>query len=475
MEYDGPAARVRAPRAWIGVDVGTSSLKVLTVGEEGVLLEEHEQPLPVDRPGPDRAEADPLVWVRAVGEVLGPLRTSYDVIGLSVTGQMHGTVLLDEDDQPVRPAVLWPDARSRSLRAAWDDLPPRVLGRLGNPWSPGMTGPVLRWLTEHEPDVVERAVRVALPKDYVRTHLVPELPVTDPTDASGTLLWDIVDRDWVAGADDLVPRRLLPRVAESVTFAGVWRDVGVYVGAGDTPASLAALEAVAGSWEPGDIVVNLGTGAQVIDPVAEPAPGRGWPIAHTYEDGAGGHYSMVAAQNAGLGLTWAQERLAVGWEQLVALARQAPAGAGGVVFSPFVAAERGALETSTPPGWSPERPAPDLAARAALEAQAFLVRRSWELLSGEGHRVFLVGGGARDPWVRQLVADVLCTPVDHVAMRSASAVGAVILGTGPLLQSAARRPVTHEPSPDSSLHEVLDEAYARWLAHCYPERGSASR
>lgn len=450
-------------RAWIGVDLGTSSLKVLTVGDDGVLLDQRETALPVDRPGPDRVEADPNVWTRAVDDVLQPLASTYDVRGVCVTGQMHGTVLLDEHDVPVRPAVLWPDSRSRSFRQRWDDLPPRVLGRLGNPWSPGMTGPVLAWLHEHEPDTVERAARVALPKDFVRTHLVPGSTVTDPTDASGTLLWDVSDGVWMAGADALVPSRLLPPVASSVAFAGSWRDTEVYVGGGDTPVSLLALEHSLDGWQPGDVVVNLGTGAQVIDPLAEPPHADGWPSVHTYADAVGRHYAMVAAQNAGLGISWAQEQLGMEWDQLAAMARSAPAGACGVLFSPFVATERGALRSDTAPGWNPERPVIALAARAAAEAQAFLVRRAWDLLGVEGRRVFLVGGGAREPWVRQLIANVLGRPVQHVPMRSASAAGAVLLAAGPLLHGVTGPATTSEPVASAAL----DEAYDRWHEHCY--------
>ncbi len=454
-------------RAWIGVDLGTSSLKVLTVGVDGVLLDQREAALPVDRQGTHRVEADPRVWTRAVDDALLPLRATYDVRAVGVTGQMHGTVLVDEQCVPVRPAVLWPDSRSRSLRGRWSDLPPRVLARLGNPWSPGMTGPVLAWLAEHEADSVERARRVILPKDFVRAHLVAASTLTDPSDASGTLLWDVVGGAWATETEDLVPARLLPEVAPSAALAGTWGAADVHVGGGDTPVSLVALERAIGSWEAGDLVVNLGTGAQVIEPLAEPPSGAGWPGVHTYAGALGGHYAMVAAQNAGLALSWAQERLGVDWERLVALAGSVPAGAGGVVFSPFVAPERGALHSAAPPGWTPERPDPAPAARAAAEAQAFLVRRSWDLLGAEGRRVFLVGGGAREPWVRQLLADVLDRPVQHVPLRSAAAAGAVLLANGPLPEELSGPGTTTRPRSE----EALEEGYRRWLAHCYPPEG----
>ena len=143
-------------------------------------------------------------------------------------------------------------------------------------------------------------------------------------------------------------------------------------------------------------------------------------------------------------------------------------GAGGVLFSPFVAPERGALSPKrSEPGWISEEmghhPPTTLAARAAAEAQAFLVRRSWELLDVEARRVFVLGGGAREPWVRQLLADVLGRPVAHLPMRSVSAAGAVILAGGPTRRDG------HPSSPTAKPMELpeLQDAYQRWRAEMY--------
>ena len=204
----------------------------------------------------------------------------------------------------------------RSMRPRWDALPDEVLGRLGNPWSAGMTGPVLAWLAEHEPEAVARAERVALPKDLVREHLVSGSTSSDPSDASGTLLWDVAHGSWSREATALVPAHLLPKIRPSVEFVGTWRDAEVVVGGGDTPVSLVALEHAVDGWQPGDVVVNLGTGAQVIDPRTGPPTGSGWSDVHVYEGVLGDHYSMVAAQNAGLALSWAQQQLGITWDEL---------------------------------------------------------------------------------------------------------------------------------------------------------------
>jgi xylulokinase len=456
---------VKTP-AWLGVDVGTSSLKVIAVGQDGAALAEQEVALPLDRPTPQEAEADPRAWTRAVDALVLPMSDIYDVRAVGVTGQMHGTVLVDESGDPVRPAILWPDSRADAVRHRWDALPAEALGRLGNPWSPGMTGPVLAWLAEHQPDALARAERVALPKDFVREHLVPA-STTDPSDASGTLLWDGTHQAWSPEASVLVPDELLPGVSASADIVGQWHGADVSVGGGDTPVSLLALRQAVDGWQTGDVVVNLGTGAQVIDPLADRQPGSGWSEVHLYQGVSGDHYAMVAAQNGGLAISWAQEQLGLTWDKLSSLYEQAPAGAEGVAFSPFVAGERGSLSpVRAAPGWSRtssgEEPTTALRARATAEAQAFLVRRSWELLGVDMQRVLLVGGGARERWVQQLLADVLATPVHHLPMRSASAAGAVVLAGGPTLHQSRLQGTVE---PQESL--ALEHAYLQWHDSMY--------
>ena len=207
--------------------------------------------------------------------------------------------------------------------------------------------------------------------------------MTDPSDASGTLLWDVGAASWSAEAADAAraDAALLPDVVPADHEVGSALGMTVVTGAGDTPASLVALERALGGWRPGDLVVNLGTGAQVIEPGCRPPgddPPAGW---HVYADGTGGFYAMVAVLNGGLALGWAQARLKIGWNDFAAAVRAEPPGAGGVVFRPFIAEERGAMRTPAPapPGWVHDAGATGAQlARSAAEAQVFLVRRARE-------------------------------------------------------------------------------------------------
>lgn len=476
--------------AYLGVDLGTSGLKLALIGADGEPLAEAEAGYDVLRPRPDWAETDPGRWIEALGTavdaIAGRLRT-VRLRGVGVTGQMHGAVACDVAGEPVRPAVLWPDRRAEAHLDRWRELPPEVRNRLANPLVPGMTGPILAWLVEHEPAILARVHRVLLPKDFLRRVLSgaagtgrggpdDQTGVTDRTDASATLLWDVVGDDWstaaVAGAG--VPEHWLPPVVppEEVVGSSRWLAdrlgrpdlaVPVVAGAGDTPAALLAVSQA--DVDPGATQLNLGTGAQLLRRVVEPYP-VAEPTTHLYAAADGGWYAMAAVQNAGLAVDWAARTLGMTWPELLAAAEATPAGAGGVSFLPFLTGERGGLAGPTSrAGWLGLRASTGRAelARAAVEAMVFVVRRAADLLGPLDGTVRLTGGGGRSSLVRRLIADLLGVPVRRIEVRSASAAGAALLAaraTGTTLPLAgAGTPTDTEPRPDPALAE----AYRRWL------------
>jgi xylulokinase len=458
---------VSSPDVHLAVDLGTSSLKLLAARADGTFLGEYEQPLAVETPAPGWAEADPNAWWAAVQKGLAELE---GVVGAgweaaAVTGQMHGCVLLDESGAPVRPAVLWPDTRAWDQQPHWAGLPGGDQARLGGPFSPGMTGPVLAWLAAHEPGSLATAAAALLPKDIVRQRLTAAPGPTDRSDASATLLWDVVGGRWHDGllASARIPASLLPAVVASDTVVGEWRGARVVAGGGDTAVSLLAVERAVGGWRPGDLVVNLGSGAQVIDPVAPPPSGTTAPGWHHYADCGTGYYAMVAVLNAGLALTWALDRLGLDWSAYAAHAIATEAGGNGTTFVPFVAAERGAMSPpdDRPPGWAGSDGVANRA-RAVAEAQMFLVRRAHDLLGTGMGRTFVVGGGARERWVRQLLADVLQREITRLDVRSAAALGALCLAAGPDFPVSV-------PATGVAPRRVpgLEEAYGAWHQACY--------
>lgn len=474
---------------YLGIDLGTSGLKLTLVGADGSVVAEAEGAYDVQSPRPGWAETDPLDWERALGLCLDRLAASSAVVGplagpvagVGFSGQMHGVVLSSPAGVPLRPALLWPDRRAASVIGRWQELAPEVRGGLANPLVPGMAGPLLTWLSEHEPALVRDAV-VASPKDFLRRRLngsdSSRDRFGDRSDASATLLWDLVADDWSGPALSLagVRREQLPVMAASSSVVGATAvlasrglaagEVPVVTGAGDTAAALAGL-AASGAVPEGAVVVNAGTGIQILRTGVRPSA-RVDPLTHLYCDASGGWYEMLAIQNGGFALTWAQRQLAASWDSSVALAAAVPPGSRGALFLPFLTGERGGV---APPGatagWrslttSTERPE---LLRAAFEAYAFTVRRGLEVLGSPEGPVVLSGGGGRDPWVRQLLADVLGRSLSYVSLRSASAVGAAVLaGRGVGVELDVPATVVRTDPSGPNVRDRLDEAYARWVA-----------
>jgi xylulokinase len=217
-----------------------------------------------------------------------------------------------------------------------------------------------------------------------------------------------------------------------------------------------------GRWRE-TLVVNVGSGVQILHPDVA-ASERVDPVQHQYADTDGGWYEMLAIQNGGLALAWVHDVLDLGWGDLVAAARQAPPGSGDATFLPFLSGERGGVAPAgSTASWTDLTASVGRAelARAAFEGLAFTIRRATELLGGQASQILLAGGGAREPWFRQLIADVLGMPMCHVHLRSASAVGAAVLAARGVGADLPVRASVVEVTP--SVDSALEAAYERWL------------
>ncbi|SDF40484.1 xylulokinase [Blastococcus aurantiacus] len=454
---------------FLGADLGTSGLKVVALDDAGDVVVEAERDYAYDRPAPGRAEIDVRVWRTAFDAAVAELVAGLGgrtVRALGLSGQMHGAVLVDDGGRPVRPALLWPDGRAIGELARWRRLAPADRAALANPLVAGMTGPLLAWLAAHEPAAVARAAAVLLPKDALRVALVPgaDVAVTDRSDASATLLWDVVADGWSPAATGAagVPAELLPVVRGSAEVTGTTSiggaEVPVVVGGADTPLALLA------AGTAGGLQVNLGTGAQIVRPGWTPAPADE-PSTHGYADVSGGWYAMAALQNGGSAWTWVREVLGLGWPELVTAVRDAAPGAGGVLFRPFLTGERGGVAgPDDRGGWTGLSAATTRGhlVRAAVEGVAFAVAAAARSLGGEdGAPVVVTGGAARAPEVQQVLADVLDRPVRYLRLRSASAIGAAVLaarGVGADVEPQRRPGPLVEPRPDPRLAD----AARRW-------------
>jgi xylulokinase len=440
--------RAERPPALLGIDLGTSSVKVVVLNLDGRMLAVASSAYPVENPRNGWAETDPELWwravVAAVREAVAGAGASPVAIGFS--GQMHGLVATGSDGAPLRPAMLWSDSRAVEQLAGYRQLPDPVRARLGNPLTPGMAGPMLAWLAQHEKQTYA-SMRAALqPKDWLRARFTGEF-LAEPSDASATLLYDVVGDGWDAdviaalglNADLLAPLlassgqragELLPDPAAEL---GLEAGIPVAAGAGDTAA--AALGS--GLTDPADAQLTIGTGAQIVTPTARPTVSSVQvldPPTHLYRAATDtGWYSMAAILNGGLALDWARNLLGATWAELYASAAT-PAQSDDPLFLPHLNGERTPyLDPAMRGAWVGLAPRHDRTRllRAALEGVALAVRDALECLRGPGaprDDLRLAGGGSTDVAWRQLLADVLGTTLRAVDVSAASGRGAALLG-----------------------------------------------
>jgi xylulokinase len=448
--------------AVLGLDLGTSQVKALLCAPDGTVLGHGQASYQVTVPRPGWAETDPEHWWRAacaaVRAATGP--TPPEVAGLAVAGQMHGVVLATGRAVALRPAITWLDRRAEAEAADYQRLPGDLRARLGNAPSPGMAGPILLWLSRHEPGTYREARWALQPKDWLRLRLTGSgltgagpatgagaEAVTDPTDASGTLLFDLARGAWatdiVAGLGlrtDLLPLirpsaeiagSLLPAAAEQL---GLRPGLPVATGAADTAASL-----LAARLPPSGALLTLGTGGQLIAPLPAgpgiPFPDRTDPAGrdrgiNVFRSVDGGTYRLAAAQNVGVTLDWVRRTLGASWTELYDTAAR-PWRADTPVFLPYLAGERwdhrGSGGAWTGLTLAHQR---DDLLRAALEGVAFLLRGRLDDLRGIGGApaaLQLAGGGSRHPAWRQLLADALAVPLFPAGNGSLTAQGAALI------------------------------------------------
>ncbi len=246
--------------ALVGIDVGTTGVKGLAIDPSGNVLARAEAGYPLRTPRPGWAEQDPASWWEAAQAVLAEVQARAGAAaGIGLSGQMHGLVVVDSNDEVLRPAILWNDQRTAAECAEIEREVglEQLIALTGNRALPGFTAPKLLWLRRHEPDVYARIGRVLLPKDYVRLRLTGE-HATDVSDASGTLLLDVAHRRWseqLLEVLELDPD-WLPAALESPELSGQTPDgVPVAAGAGDQAAGAVGV----GVDRPGPLSVVLGT------------------------------------------------------------------------------------------------------------------------------------------------------------------------------------------------------------------------
>ena len=487
----------------LGIDVGTGGTRALLVDASGAVAasatHEHQ---PFASPQTGWAEQDPADWWAAcqlaLRKLLRQSGIAPDAIAcVGLTGQMHGAVLLDGEDRVLRPALIWCDQRT-AAECAWLNETvgaARLVELTSNPALTNFTLTKLLWVRTHQPDLWRRFRRFLLPKDYVRLRLTG-VRAMDVAEASGTLLLDVAGRRWsrqMLEAVDL-DESCLPQLFESQQIAGHITEDGaaatgllpgtpVVAGAGDQAAGATGM----GIVMPGDVSATIGTSGVVFAACAQPLTdpqGRLHTFCHAIPDR---WHVMGVTQAAGLSLRWFRDNFGCAsprnpagprrepYELLCEEAAQAPAGAGGVLWAPYLMGER-------TPHLDPAARAAlvGLAAdhtrshviRAILEGVAFSLKDTFTIfseLSIPARRIRAGGGGARSDVWRQIQADAYEQPVETVEAEEGAAYGAAILagvgaGIWPSVDAACAQVIRPAritlPQPDAI--PAMRDAYARY-------------
>lgn len=483
--------------SYLGIDVGTSSVKAVLLDEGGRILAVAAVPLEVSRPRPSWSEQEPDDWIKASEAAIDQLTAAAptalrQVRGIGLSGQMHGATLLDGADRPLRPAILWNDGRSAAECAALTDREPRFETIGGNLVMPGFTAPKLEWVRRHEPVVFERVRKVLLPKDYVRLWLTGE-SVSDMSDASGTLWMDVAKRDWSEAllAATGLARQHMPRLVEGTAASGAmrrelaarWGIDGqpiVAGGGGDNAASACGMGAV----QPGEAFLSLGTSGVLFVSNAQFRPNTGRAVHAFCHAVSGTWHQMGVILSAAASLEWLAGIAGTSVSELMTEVEgsswpepYAP------FFLPYLSGERtphndaDARGAFTGLAHGTDRRA---LTSAVLEGVAFAFADCLDALREAGTevtRVTAVGGGSRSRRWLMTIASALGIPIDIPEDGElGAAFGAARLGciaaeqADPL--SVLRRPIICSTvEPDTGRAGVLEERLKRWR-QIYPALSS---
>jgi xylulokinase len=476
----------------LGLDVSTTGVKALLVDEFGGVVASASVPHASSSPHPLWSEQWPEDWWDGAVAAIRAALAEADAPGsrvraVGLTGQMHGMVAISGSGKVVRPAILWNDQRTA---AECDEIRARVgreqlIAITGNDALTGFTAPKILWTRTHEPEVYARIRHILLPKDYLRLRLTGDYAM-DKADGSGTLLFDLAQRDWSGAVLDALkldagwfpPTYEGPRPTGVVSMAaaeetGLEAGIPVVAGGGDQAAQAVGVGAVA----PGVLAVTLGTSGVIFAtterPLIEPQ-GR----LHAFCHAVPGRWHVMGVMLSAAGsLQWLRDTLAPGvpFADLVAEAASAPVGSDGLLFLPYLTGERTPYPDPLARGaWIglTARHGRAHLTRAVLEGVAFGMRDMLGLMREAGlgapERARVSGGGARGPLWRTILASALRLSLDLPTSTEGAAYGAALLaGVGadvwPDVDTAAAIiAVTPAAAPDPDDAERYEALYARY-------------
>ncbi|WP_337880778.1 xylulokinase [Rheinheimera sp.] len=475
--------------SYLGIDLGTSGIKVIVLNEQGKVTDSASAELQVSRPQPLWSEQNPEHWWLALQKCLDELATKQclaDVKAIGLAGQMHGATLLDPEGQPIRPAILWNDGRSFTQCQQMENEISQLHALTGNLAMPGFTAPKLLWLHQNEPEQFARVAMVLLPKDYLRYCLSGHY-ASDMSDSAGTLWLDVGKRDW---SDELLQacglnRSQMPALFEGNQITGQLKaelasrwgmpQVPLVAGGGDNAAGAVG----AGLVRPGQAMLSLGTSGvyfAVCDGFKANPQSAVHAFCHALPDS---WHLMAVTLSAASCLQWYAEQIVK--TPVADLLQQLEQGPDPItdapLFLPYLSGERTPHNNPNAQGlWFGLTHNTDQRAMtyAVLEGVSFALAQGADALHDSGlvpDEINLIGGGARSPYWRQLLADVLNKTL---TFRESGEVGPA-LGAARLAQLAMNPdqplaaicpppPVVSTHQPDAQRHALLTSRYQRFMA-----------
>ncbi|MCE5168840.1 xylulokinase [Paenibacillus profundus] len=472
----------------IGIDLGTSAVKAILVNMKGTVIAEAAEAYPLIHEKAGYSEQKPEDWtdgtVAAIARLVNEAGVAAaDIDGISFSGQMHGLVLLGEDGAPLRHAILWNDTRTtEQCRRITEELGPQLLRIAKNQALEGFTLPKLLWVQQNEPDLFARAAAFMLPKDYVRYRLTGHM-ATDYSDAAGTLLLDVTEKQWSTAIADAfgLPLSLFPPLLESSDCVGTLLpemagktglspQTKVYAGGADNACGAIG----AGILHPGTAMCSIGTSGVVLAYEENRCADYEGKV-HFFNHGlTNAYYVMGVTLAAGYSLQWFKETFGHGlsFDELLNGIEDIPAGSGGLLFTPYLVGERtphaDAVIRGSFIGMDGSHTLQHFA-RAVLEGITFSLKESLEILRASGKEisaVISIGGGARNETWLQMQADIFGTEMVKLKSEQGPAMGAAMLaayGAGwfPTLEVCADAflMASERWKPDPNRNEMYEQLF----------------
>lgn len=469
---------------YIGLDLGTSALKLLLMDEKGVILNIVSEEYPISFPKPGWSEQNPVDWWQAVVDGITELIKDVDkdkIQGISFGGQMHGLVILDKDDQVIRPAILWNDGRTveECDYLNYEIGKERLSEYTANIAFAGFTAPKILWVKKHEPENFQKICKIMLPKDYLAYRLSGVF-CTDVSDASGMLLFDVKNKCWSQEMLHLcgIRREQVADVYESFETVGTIKSevaaklglptsVKIIAGAGDNAAAAIGT----GTVGDGKCNISLGTSGTIF------ISSRQFGVddhnaLHSFAHADGYFHLMGCMLSAASCNKWWMEDIIDTKEYTKEQEKIETLGENHVFFLPYLMGERSPHNDpnarGTFIGMSMDTTRADMTL-AVLEGVAFAMRDSLEIARSLGidiKRTTICGGGAKSPLWRKIIANVLNLEVDIIESEEGPGYGGAILaavgcGAYQSVEEAADKlvKVINTISPEKELAEKYEKKY----------------